>query len=845
MKKTFGRIIGICMILSIIMSAFPLFTQASIIEPYYILYHENHFDNGINDITGSILTSDYGVMTYKASSTVTVDGNTGIGIKSGAWGEHNYYTFKDPVSTGILSYSFRTSTPTRTIPGTEGALAQKSRTKINDDYYAMYYGPEYIYGPGDDLKGYCDSSVSVDYTAATVYEIKQVFDLDNDLVKSYVDGELLSTKTLSSDLEISSLDFYWSAVAEYIDDLKIEWSKLESKENYAEGVYRNNAAYIEGWLVSETGGSVTLIAVPKDTELANVTADNLLYWDQVDLEAISPYAFRFQTDYFADEVDIYINDSVARKLSLEEFTGIHSINSDIEINTYDNVDYNVSVSMYDYFDYDSEEYTVYIASYDADGRLVSLDADEKTLSRAVNENYELTFDADVSTAKVFIFKKSNLMPITEAATLYLNAGNVSDNYNLVTTFCGDPETQMGFAWEAPESMVNMVIEYGTSEDELTEVAAYYVEDQIVNRTKTTLDGITRLFYKAELTGLTPGETYYYRIGDKELGYYTDFYSFATAEEDLTEFSIIGITDVQANNENNFAYLTKTMNAALEECPDAKFFCNVGDYGVNGSEDDIWDMYFNSLKGISETLPAVAAMGNHETYTLESGANGPENFALRFNNPKNAYGLADDSTYTAANEYTPNLLKYMDGSVYSFDYGNTHFSVLNTGSEKSIADMTYFLQLQAEWLKNDLANTDATWKVVLVHRGVYYVKDRSAGDEVKDVLLDVIDEYGVDLVLQGHDHVYMRTYQMKGDEIVDVNETNELTKGNGTVYTILGSAGTKRYSDLDEYSHTYEKLRVDVPQYDPSYVIINFSEDTLEMIGKTKNGTELDRFTITK
>ncbi len=141
-----------------------------------------------------------------------------------------------------------------------------------------------------------------------------------------------------------------------------------------------------------------------------------------------------------------------------------------------------------------------------------------------------------------------------------------------------------------------------------------------------------------------------------------------------------------------------------------------------------------------------------------------------------------------------------GVYYSFDYGNAHIAVLNSN------DMYPMSQQQINWLKNDMNKSDADWKMVLMHRASYSAgKNINKPDTIimRNVLVPLMDELNIDLVLAGHDHMYMRTYQVKGDAVVqDVEYTTEYYDGEettfavnpeGTVNILPATAGTKRYA----------------------------------------------------
>ena len=420
-------------------------------------------------------------------------------------------------------------------------------------------------------------------------------------------------------------------------------------------------------------------------------------------------------------------------------------------------------------------------------------------------------------------------------------------FNLTTTFTGDPKTRRGFSWEAMPEYENMVVEYSKG-NELTSpkrVAATYeiypVIYNFINQKPVTTDGISfydnMLFYKAELTELTPGTTYTYRIGDTVKGEWSEEYTFTTEASESNDFSFIAVADSQASNVSGFEYYKNAVNKAIAEENDAAFLAHLGDIVESGMCDDWWNMFFEASKGVNETLPIVSVVGNHETRI-----NGTKYYNLHFNNPDNGHGIvSDDYDYSSVSKFEAPVIRELDNTVYSFDYGNTHFAVLNTGTDWGCEDWKTngldILKLQIEWLKEDMKNSDKKWKVLMMHIGVYTARERPSAY----LLYDVIDECGIDLVLSGHDHVTMRTKPMYDDQVAE--------KG-GTVYSIMGCAGSKRYG-FNKGTYPYIHLdKIAVPQTEtdaknPTYNILSFTDDKISVVSKALDGSVIDTYTVTK
>ena len=189
-------------------------------------------------------------------------------------------------------------------------------------------------------------------------------------------------------------------------------------------------------------------------------------------------------------------------------------------------------------------------------------------------------------------------------------------------------------------------------------------------------------------------------------------------------------------------------------PTAEFMVNLGDF-TNDSTNEEWDLYDQAMYKINLNSTLVPISGNHDGLGVWDWFN-------------NMFNL--DTSESVQN---------LNGVNYSFDYGNAHFAVLNTNDLLSVS----FAQLT--WLKNDMNGTDKDWKIVLMHKSPYSLgKDAKWPDALylQRSLTSVLDSCGVDLVMSGHDHQYLRTKAIKN------GRANE----DGTVYVLAGTAGTKRY-----------------------------------------------------
>jgi hypothetical protein len=206
------------------------------------------------------------------------------------------------------------------------------------------------------------------------------------------------------------------------------------------------------------------------------------------------------------------------------------------------------------------------------------------------------------------------------------------------------------------------------------------------------------------------------------------------------------------------------------------------------------------------LAILPVLGNHDALNKNNtNANG-KNFTDRFNLPKEL-----DTGAPA-------------GTVYSFDYGDAHIAVMNTqcGSLN--------LKKQAEWLKKDMAASQKPWKIVALHRGPYGATYDST--DIRKAWVPTFDTLGIDLVLQGHDHNYLRTYSMKNGVKVKAGE--------GTLYLTGNSGGVKFYP-----TKARSWQAIDLQPNIQMYIAIKASKSTMKIEAYDVKNTLIDSLTINK
>ncbi|MBQ2694025.1 MAG: metallophosphoesterase [Clostridia bacterium] len=284
-------------------------------------------------------------------------------------------------------------------------------------------------------------------------------------------------------------------------------------------------------------------------------------------------------------------------------------------------------------------------------------------------------------------------------------------------------------------------------------------------------------HTVKLSGLEAGAKYCYRVGDAERGWWSEAGVIETAAGGNEKFTFFYVTDPQSQQPAHYERFAEVVETAAEEYPDAKFIVSAGDQVDEGENVKHWNYLLNSTEKLLD-LPFMPVTGNHE----DEGAVITENFVL------------------------PNVPEQdlETGVYYSYDYNGVHFTVLNTNDDED----DKLGKAQIEWMKNDIKSSDAKWKVVIFHKAIYSNGSHYDDGDVKgmrDQLSALLPYLGVDLVLQGHDHVYLRTDVMNANAVVPVKTGTVTYEGmeyqmkynpKGSIYSICGTSGVKVYQTKD-------------------------------------------------
>ncbi len=375
---------------------------------------------------------------------------------------------------------------------------------------------------------------------------------------------------------------------------------------------------------------------------------------------------------------------------------------------------------------------------------------------------------------------------------------------VVASFGADPRRELAISWRTDPSITASAVRFvpagrprNSSAVRVFEGTAHPVSSDGL------LNDPTILRHQVTASGLEPATRYAYAVGDGSAPGWSDWYETSTAPATPIAYSFLYLGDAQCELER----WGELAHVARKARPDAGFMLLVGDLVDRGNERSNWDHFFLRAAGVFDAIPLMPAVGNHEY--LDKG---PEIYRRTFDLPKNGPAGTD-----------ANL-------VYSFEYADAFVAVLD--STQALFDRVA-AERQAAWLDDALARTRATWKFVAFHHPIYASHPSRANPQLGEVWVPIFDRHGVDMVLTGHDHAYLRTVPMRAGHPAPAD-------ADGTVYVVAVS-GEKFYGQTP-HDYTAKGL-THVATYQT--IDVEVASRRLQYRSFDREGKEVDALTIDK
>ena len=380
------------------------------------------------------------------------------------------------------------------------------------------------------------------------------------------------------------------------------------------------------------------------------------------------------------------------------------------------------------------------------------------------------------------------------------SGSVVAPFGRHVAFGADPTRQMAVSWLVPALVGRPFVRIGTSPWDLgervyadlrnltTPRSIVHSEDDV---SPNDTDDIQQYFVHANLDRLRPGRTYYYFIGHDGWdvkGNVTSVRSFTTAASRREPFTFTAFGD------QGISY-DAVATTGLIRAQNPVFHLHAGDisYAEGGGgglltdnyDPRVWDSFFSQVEPVASSVPWQVAMGNHEIETWYS----PDGYGGQFDR----FALPQENK-----------------AYYSFTYGNVAVLSLdvNDVSNELPANLGYSGGKQTAWLDKQLAayrkRADIDFIVAFFHHCAYCTCDsHSSEGGARTNWAPLFDKYSVDLVINGHNHIYERTDPIKAGAATGkapIGATVHAAQ-QGTTYITAGGAGVSLYefSSADSYA----------------------------------------------
>jgi hypothetical protein len=296
--------------------------------------------------------------------------------------------------------------------------------------------------------------------------------------------------------------------------------------------------------------------------------------------------------------------------------------------------------------------------------------------------------------------------------------------------------------------------------------------------------------------LTPSSTVHYRIA--EGASWTADRTFRTSTDTAsTHYTFIAGGDSRAHRSGGNPTQWGQVASALEKQA-ADFHLYMGDVVYSGGSYSDWKKWYSYGEGFIGKNLVYHCYGNHDTGSIYT----------------NQFVLPGNEKY------------------YAFEFGHTLFVCLDSQSAGS--------STQYQWLLAKLESSAQAWKIVWFHKP-FYTGSKHPQDMWGhfDTWWKAFDDYGVDVVLGGHCHNYMRSKPINRNVSTNspVSEYGS-EPGQGRLQIIAGGYGAGNSSRssgwfVAETSSAYHYCRFEINGL------------TLTLNTYKIDGTKIDTLTYTK
>ncbi|MDB4932060.1 MAG: metallophosphoesterase [Myxococcaceae bacterium] len=382
-------------------------------------------------------------------------------------------------------------------------------------------------------------------------------------------------------------------------------------------------------------------------------------------------------------------------------------------------------------------------------------------------------------------------------------GPMAEPADVHTSWPADPSSTVAFVWRTDSQTRATVVQYGTSPTALDQTAVGSVSTGGTGTAQVTI-------HETHVCGLMPDTTYHYRVGGE--GHWSAVQRFKTGPAPGRSDYDVNFA-VSGDSRDNLAVWRQVQDAVAGGAQPPDFEVFTGDAVLLGTLQGAWQQWFAGATSAQSAMPFVMVHGNHDALAI--------NYLMQFAQPQ-----------AAAPEQSE--------LYFSFDYGPVHFVFLNDTPLRG--DYTGNVAgTQLTWMRADLgrarSNRARVPFIVAVHHKPCFGSSRHSSTTdtifVRETWGPVFDEYGVDLVLNGHEHDFELSKELDG-------RGQEVSGRRGVRYIVAAGAGAELYELADGTARAWSAYYESVV----NYLRVHATMTRLEVTPYRLDGTIIDRGRVT-
>ena len=391
-----------------------------------------------------------------------------------------------------------------------------------------------------------------------------------------------------------------------------------------------------------------------------------------------------------------------------------------------------------------------------------------------------------------------------------------DPDRIILTFNGDPSTKRAVTWRTDSTVKKAKAQIAIAG--VNSKFARQATDYIATTQEFDLglyksnNSLIVNYHSVIFENLKPNTLYAYRVGDDEN--WSEWIQFKTANDKYSKTQFVYFGDAQ---NDILSHWSRVIRMAYQTAPNASFVIHAGDLVDTAHRDYEWAQWFKAGGFIHSQWTAIPVVGNHEFQRINGLS--PKRLSVQWR-----------PQFTLPVEES--LHKKLHETVYTVEYQDVLILVLNS---------TDFLEKQTAYIEEKLSKSDAKWKIVTCHHSVFSPAKGRDFEFARKNWKPLFDKYGVDLVLNGHDHTYSRGH-------VPVKSQDENKSGNFNTLYITSVSGPKQYKiglqQLDDYKAD-GYLSNKIGEQTQFFQVISIENESLIYKAYTALGDEYDMAIITK